>query len=156
MSTPIHPSIAQLLESFPLSSCLQKLVVDAPIAGPLWAEVASRTGTGNTALAAGLWLYADDLDQAHTICQAHEGTPTFDFWHAILHRREGDFANAKYWFRRTGNHPALPLIKPTYNPFTFVDSVEKAHHANQSPDDLIAVQRAEWLTLASWCADNGL
>src|SRR5260221_7635654 len=40
---------------------------------------------------AGLYLLNDDLERAHELAQAHEGDKTFDFWHAIVHRREGDF-----------------------------------------------------------------
>ncbi|MBA3699196.1 MAG: hypothetical protein H0W78_10110 [Planctomycetes bacterium] len=50
-------------------------------------------------------LWHDDLDGAHQLCQAHEGHPECDYVHALLHRREGDFANAKYWFREVGSHP---------------------------------------------------
>jgi len=52
---------------------------------------------------AGLWLHADGLDQSHQISQSIE-TPTGSFWHGIMHRREGDFGNSKYWFRRVGRH----------------------------------------------------
>jgi hypothetical protein len=58
---------------------------------------------------AGLWLMYDHLDESHTISQSID-TPTGSYWHAIMHRREGDFDNAKYWFRRVGTHPVfMPL-----------------------------------------------
>lgn len=53
---------------------------------------------------AGLWLYHDFLDEAHTVAQSIP-TATGSFWHAIMHRREPDYGNAKYWFRRVGGHP---------------------------------------------------
>jgi hypothetical protein len=53
---------------------------------------------------AGLWLLYDDLDRSHTISQSIH-TPTGSYWHAIMHRREGDFGNSKYWFDRVGDHP---------------------------------------------------
>ena len=39
---------------------------------------------------------------AHEICQDHEGEAIFDAIHALLHRIEGDRANAAYWDRRAG------------------------------------------------------
>ena len=51
-------------------------------------------------------LWHDDLDGAHELCQAHEGHADCDYVHALLHRREGDFINAKYWFRAVGRHAA--------------------------------------------------
>jgi len=53
---------------------------------------------------AGLWLAHNDLDESHTISQGIH-SPTGSFWHGIMHRREGDFDNACYWFRRVGEHP---------------------------------------------------
>jgi hypothetical protein len=156
MTTQIDTATASLLQAFPLASALQKLVVEVPASDPLSSHIAGLAGTSQTAYAAGLWLFADHLDKAHAICQAHEGTPTFDFWHAILHRREGDFSNSKYWFRRAGNHPAMALIQPSYNAETFVDNVENAHNDDQSPPKLIALQQSEWLTLITWCAANKL
>ena len=46
-------------------------------------------------------------EQAHQICQDHEGTALFDWVHALVHRIEGDDANAAYWYRRAGRtrHP---------------------------------------------------
>jgi len=43
-----------------------------------------------------------ELDAAHEICQRHEGERDFDWVHAIVHRIEGDDANAAYWYRRAG------------------------------------------------------
>lgn len=53
---------------------------------------------------AGLWLWFDFLDESHAISQQLE-TPLGSYWHGIMHRREMDFSNAKYWFRRVGGHP---------------------------------------------------
>ena len=42
------------------------------------------------------------MDNAHQICQEHEGAHLFDWVHALIHRIEGDDANAEYWYRRAG------------------------------------------------------
>lgn len=37
---------------------------------------------------------------AHQIVQAHEGDATAAWIHAVLHKIEGDLANAQYWYLR--------------------------------------------------------
>jgi hypothetical protein len=58
---------------------------------------------------AGLWLLHNFLDESHKLSQDLH-TPTGSYWHGIMHRREGDFDNAKYWFRRVGEHPAYAAL----------------------------------------------
>ena len=57
-------------------------------------------------VASALLLWNDDLDASHTLSQ---GLPDpFGNWlHGAMHRREGDFSNSKYWFRRVGTHPGF-------------------------------------------------
>jgi hypothetical protein len=54
------------------------------------------------ALNAGCYTTGPGWTRAHDICQAHEGKPIFDRIHALIHRIEGDDANARYWYRRAG------------------------------------------------------
>lgn len=104
---------------------------------------------GKPRLAAGLWLYVDDLERSHTISQGMEDS-TGSFWHGIMHRREGDFWNSHYWFRRVGQHPAMAAIDG-YEPHAFIDEVERRH--GESPPELVERQRKEWVALFSWCAN---
>lgn len=53
-------------------------------------------------LKAGDFQLGAELDSAHEISQNHEGDPSFDWIHALVHRIEGDNANADYWYRRAG------------------------------------------------------
>ncbi len=101
-------------------------------------------------LAAGLWLYIDELDRSHTISQGISNA-TGSFWHGIMHRREGDFGNSHYWFNRTGFHPAMDNI-PGYEAHRFVDEVQA--HYKEAPTELVKMQRTEWQALFEWCASR--
>ncbi|MGC3971733.1 MAG: hypothetical protein QM775_31640 [Pirellulales bacterium] len=58
----------------------------------------------------GLWLLHNFLDSSHRISQDLHST-TGSYWHAIMHRREGDYDNSKYWFRQVGAHPAFVSLR---------------------------------------------
>lgn len=104
------------------------------------------------ALLAGLLLRAGDLDAAHQRAQAHEGDPRCDHWHAMMHRREGDFWNSAYWYRRVGARSALPR---GWSPIEFGDRVKACLESGRSdPAGLIAEQRREWQTLMAACAES--
>lgn len=121
---------------------------------------------------AGLLLWNDDLDSAHPIVQNIE-TPTGSFWHAIIHRREGDFSNARYWWRRTGAHPVFdeicdlvlhrvadfPFLDELRNaqgwePIAFTDFCERAQTTGDNSGGLEEVQRLEMKVLLEWCASQ--
>lgn len=81
---------------------------------------------GMEMLKAGLHLLNDDIDRCHHIAQERP-TPEGNYWHAILHRREPDYSNSKYWYRKVGEHPVFSLLREEFSdwdPFTFVDWCE--------------------------------
>ena len=125
------------------------------------------------AMLAGLWLYFDFLDESHTISQSLS-SETGSFWHAIIHRREGDFSNSKYWYARCQDHPSLPvmgaaaakavnampadksllrLVATGWNPNAFVELVQAVHDRPSDPRHALAValQRMEWQVLFDHC-----
>lgn len=62
-------------------------------------------------LLSALHLRNDSVDIAHTYAQKVEHESTGAYWHGIIHRMEGDYSNAKYWFMRTGEHPVMNVVR---------------------------------------------
>lgn len=86
---------------------IEKLLVDKISIGG-----GNSKKTSETLALSGLWLLAGELDRSHSLSQSIE-TAEGAYWHGIMHRREGDFWNSKYWFRRVGNHAVLAELAET-------------------------------------------
>ena len=91
-----------------------------------------------------LWLLAGDLDASHHISQSIADADG-SFLHAVMHRREGDYSNAKYWFRRVGAHPVLAeLARTGYgDPISFVDRCAAAIGSGR--EDETQCEQWQWL-----------
>jgi hypothetical protein len=108
----------------------------------------------------GVLLLHDFLDESHTISQSIE-TPSGSYWHAIMHRREGDFFNSKYWYRRVGRHPVIEQVSEqlgdSYDPFAFVDRCEAAIGGkSKEREACLEIQQLEWELLFDYCYQNAI
>lgn len=150
---------------------LSPLSQDTVLAGPVHSREDAEL------LLAGLWLVHDCLEASHRISQK-VGSLSGNFWHAIMHRREGDFPNAKYWYARCRNHPILEqipaiarsalgdaattsgplhrLVEGAWDPDAFVDVVEAIHRKPGDPmyGTAVRLQQLEWRALFSHCASK--
>ncbi len=125
-----------------------------------------------TACRAAMYLYHDFLDESHALSQDLH-TPEGSYWHGILHRREPDFDNAKYWFRKVGTHPIFGPLRdeaarlaaakpdtaagflidqPQWDPLAFVDLCEAVLAERAGYMHLCQlIQRREWELLFDHC-----
>ena len=83
---------------------------------------------------------------------------------------EPDSANAKYWFRRVGQHPIFPELfqrtaeilknsgpshwhlKAAWDPSLFIDWCDEARDkGGQAEVAAVEIHTAEWQLLFNWC-----
>lgn len=172
---PTLQAIVDRLPSRPLPPLVPGRIFDATITGVIEAltprTLGMREGDFFRCIQSALHLWNDDLDRSHTISQEIH-TPTGSYLHGIMHRREPDYENSKYWFRRVGEHPAFGLllpnakvlagkhtadpfakrlaVAPRWDPFAFVDACESGE-----TEFLQALQLREIELLAQFALAQG-
>ena len=179
-----------LLDTTQITGSLREAILRAPLqgltAGPRVPEIAGLLKDRSTwtpmvdcknpqrlsVIEAALWLVAGDLDRSHDISQDNSSSEG-SFWHGVMHRREGDFGNASYWFRRVGKHPVYSKLgaavreeaflgeaflgpENSWNPYEFVDRC--AEVVNRSKGELkeqcILAQWLEWQVMVGHILDG--
>ena len=103
-------------------------------------------------------LYAlDDLAGCHDFFQ-NTASNLVSYWHGMMHRREADFDNARYWFRRTGALPFFDTLhrraseisadmakQSSWDPYLFTGQCEQQRFgADYDNGELVRLQRAEF------------
>ncbi len=154
--------------------CARRMAMVPQVLETICKQYHTASSNALACIEAGLWLLADDLDTSHKICQ-NIATPLGSAWHAIMHRREGDFSNSLYWWRRAGvmrwlnprdgtdiaecidqitgagnlwRQVSLKLASP-YDPAIYTRIVEACMPAKSTEcaDLLVRIGRLEWLAL---------
>jgi hypothetical protein len=152
--TAFPPAVSALLAKVPLAP----LGPGSPVA-EVRAELAAVVPTLTPGCQSGLWLAFGYWDEAHAVAQDLP-TPDGSFWHAILHRREPDAWNSKYWFRQVGNHPVMtqlreqcPALGYTFtNACDFVDFCERVRDTGSAEEEVARqVQALEWRLQFAHC-----
>jgi hypothetical protein len=128
-----------------------------------------RDGEAAALVIAGLWFAFDFMDEAHRIAQDVD-TADGSYWHALVHRREPDAANAAYWFRRVRDHAIWPELRadareivaaqasasrelqalvdrPRWDAVAFVELCDGAEPRGRDVEALRAIARREWALL---------
>ncbi len=117
-----------------------------------------------TLVRGGLLYALDAIDEAHRIFQDSPGD-LGSYWHGMMHRREGDFDNARYWFRRAGEltffselhsaasaYSAVMARQSNWDPYLFTGECERARFGEtEGLKELALLQRLEFEAIFDYC-----
>lgn len=111
-----------------------------------------------------LMLYANDaLSESHRLIQDVPGDLAA-YLHGMIHRREEDFENARYWFSRAGELPFFGELQRqsaqisedmakqlNWDPYLFATLCERSKYGSRTPvKTLVGLQKAEFTTLLDY------
>ena len=111
-------------------------------------------------LRAGLFYYHNAIEDSHREAARAEGDLAA-YWHGMVHRREGDFDNARYWMRRAGEQPIFQELhgraaegapnmgrQSNWDPFLFVNLCEQYKYgAHEYRKEIGTLQRVEFAVM---------
>ncbi len=114
-------------------------------------------------LRAALFYFHNALPDSHALLNTASGDLAA-YWHGMVHRREGDFENARHWMRRAGTQPTFAemharacdgsphMARQTgWDPFLFIHLCEQFRFgAEEFRTEIGALQRAEFDVMFSY------
>lgn len=170
MAVTYTPVIAEVIEKLEAGNPLPTLVpkqawsreltdaLESSSLDKLFEGQSLKNTTFGEAIKSGLLLWNDALDESHTISQGLMNQ-TGSYWHGIMHRREPDYPNAKYWFGRVGTHPIFPALrecaletfKEIPNPSDALTDIGKTIASQENWD---AYQLIDWCEAAEGDSDS--
>jgi hypothetical protein len=181
LGSPLLDSLVAAAELPPLDAGKPDAAARPRLVGISIESLLAPAGVVDSAMAScclsGLWLWHNFLDESHRLSQEIE-TQSGAYWHGLMHRREGDFSNAKYWFRSVGRHPAFGEVQAAaaqlaagvddpaarklaaaadWDPFAFIDLCQKCVGSGSRAEHLCReFQLAEYRALMKYCRDRAV
>ncbi len=110
-SLTVNEKIQEWLDSLPKTLPIR--AVDCGVTSAegkrLYGLIEDSGLASDSLVAAMLWLRVGIIEPAHEIVQ-DGATPLASYLHGVVHRLEGDYWNAKYWFRKVHDKRLLQSI----------------------------------------------